>query len=365
VRDADVAAVLGALFDAGLGGCAREIGRVTTDDRIHIVREGATLLTSSRTELRAAWSETTWRMQALRDHPDCAREEYERMTDAADTGLFAELSFDPADDVAAPYVSRSASPQIAILREQGVNSQLEMAAAFARAGFTPFDVHMTDLLAGRMDLAQFTGLVACGGFSYGDVLGAGEGWAKSILFHPELHEQFSRFFSRQDTFTLGVCNGCQMLSALKDLIPGAAHWPRFVRNRSEQFEGRAGLVRIDPSPSLLFDGMAGSVIPIAVAHGEGRAEFADATELDRCRASSMVCMTFVDHAGEPAERYQSNPNGSPHGITGLTSVDGRATILMPHPERVFRSVLHSWRPDDWPEDSPWMRLFRNARKWIG
>jgi len=252
-----------------------------------------------------------------------------------------------------------------VLREQGVNSQVEMAAAFSRAGFVPFDVHMTDLLAGRVDLGRFKGLVACGGFSYGDVLGAGEGWAKSILFHEELREQFERFFERTDTFTLGVCNGCQMLSALKELVPGAAHWPRFVRNRSEQFEGRAGLVAIGDTPSILFTGMTGSVLPIAIAHGEGRAEFADAADLDRCVSSGTVCLSYVDNNGAATERYPANPNGSPLGITGLTSLDGRATIVMPHPERVFRTVLHSWHPDHWGEDGPWMRMFRNARVWVG
>jgi phosphoribosylformylglycinamidine synthase len=304
-------------------------------------------------------------MQSLRDNPACAEEEYRRATDATDPGLHARLSFDPAADVAAPMIHKGVRPRVAILREQGVNSQLEMAAAFHRAGFEPFDVHMTDLIAGRVRLDDFRGLVACGGFSYGDVLGAGEGWAKSILFNARMREQFERFFQRGDSFTLGVCNGCQMLAALKSLVPGAAHWPRFVRNRSEQFEGRVGLVEVLPSPSVFFAGMQGSVMPIAIAHGEGRAEFGDAAALQDCRSSGLVSLRYVDNRGDPTEIYPANPNGSPAGITGLTSNDGRATILMPHPERVFRTVQNSWHPDGWGEDSGWMRMFRNARVWVG
>jgi len=240
-----------------------------------------------------------------------------------------------------------------------------MAAAFHRAGFEPLDVHMTDLIAGRQQLAGFRGLVACGGFSYGDVLGAGEGWAKSILFNARLRAQFGAFFARPETFTLGVCNGCQMLSALRSLVPGAEHWPRFVRNRSEQFEGRVGLVEVLPSPSVFLAGMAGSVLPIAVAHGEGRAEFPDDRALEECAASGLVSLRFVDNHGRPAESYPANPNGSPRGITGLTSRDGRATILMPHPERVFRTVQNSWQPEGWGEDGGWLRMFRNARVWAG
>jgi phosphoribosylformylglycinamidine synthase len=323
------------------------------------------VLEVSRTELRRAWSETSHLMQALRDHPACAREEYARATDPTDPGLFARLAFDPSDDVAAPYVQTGVRPRVAILREQGVNSQMEMAAVFHRAGFEPLDVHMTDLITGRVALDAFQGLVACGGFSYGDVLGAGEGWAKSVLFNARLRDAFAAFFSRSDSFTLGVCNGCQMLSCLKPLIPGADHWPRFVRNRSEQFEGRVGLVEILRSPSLFFAGMAGSVLPIAVAHGEGRAEFADATALADCAGSGLVSLRFVDNAGHATELYPANPNGSPQGITGLTSRDGRATILMPHPERVFRTVQNSWHPADWGEDGGWLRMFRNARVWVG
>jgi phosphoribosylformylglycinamidine synthase len=304
-------------------------------------------------------------MQALRDNPACAEEEHRRATDPDDPGLSARLTFDPAEDVAAPVILKSTRPAIAILREQGVNSQLEMAAAFHRAGFAPVDVHMTDLIAGRVRLDAFRGLVACGGFSYGDVLGAGEGWAKSILFNAQLRQQFETFFARSESFTLGVCNGCQMLAALRQLVPGTEHWPRFVRNRSEQFEGRVGLIEVLPSPSIFFAGMEGSIMPIAVAHGEGLAEFPDQAAVRACMASGLVSLRFVDNRGQATEAYPANPNGSPLGITGLTSSDGRATILMPHPERVFRTVQNSWHPPEWGEDSGWMRMFRNARVWVG
>jgi phosphoribosylformylglycinamidine synthase len=343
----------------------RVIGRVTSDDALSIRVAGRPVFEATRTELRRVWSETTFRMQSLRDNPDCAAEEYERATDPSDPGLRVRLSFDPAADVAAPFIGRGARPPVAILREQGVNSQAEMAAAFHRAGFEAVDVHMTDLVAGRSRLGSFTGLVACGGFSYGDVLGAGEGWAKSILWNPMLRSQFQEFFARADSFTLGVCNGCQMLAALEALVPGAGHWPRFVRNRSEQFEGRVGLVEVLPSPSIFFGGMAGSVMPIAVAHGEGRAEFADAAAVRACIDTGLVSLRYVDNHGRPVESYPANPSGSPAGITGLTSSDGRTTILMPHPERVFRTVQNSWHPEEWGEDSGWMRMFRNARVWVG
>jgi phosphoribosylformylglycinamidine synthase len=301
-------------------------------------------------------------MQALRDDPACAAEERARVA-AIDPGLCAQPTFDLGDDVAAPFVARGARPRLAVLREQGVNGQVEMAAAFDRAGFECVDVHMSDILAGRIGLEGFKGLVACGGFSYGDVLGAGEGWAKSILFHARTREQFEAYFARPDTFALGVCNGCQMLSNLHELIPGAGHWPHFVRNRSEQFEARFVQVEVLASPSILLTGMAGSRLPIAVAHGEGRAEFRDAAHLAAAR--SLVGLRYVETTGEPAVRYPANPNGSPEGITGLTTADGRVTIMMPHPERVFRAVQHSWRPEGWGEDGPWLRLFRNARAWLG
>ncbi len=361
IRVADRARVMDRLRAAGLGACALVVGEPNGRDEIRVVRDGRTIYAAPRIELRRAWSETTFHMQSLRDHPDCAREEYDRILDADDPGLSFALGYDPAEDVAAPYVARSARPRIAVLREQGVNSQVEMAAALTRAGFEALDVHMTDLAAGRAALDDFRGFIACGGFSYGDVLGGGQGWAKSILFNARLREQFERFFARSDSFALGVCNGCQMMAALKEIIPGAAHWPAFVRNRSEQFEARFAMVEILPGPSILFAGMAGSRMPIAVAHGEGRAQFAHAQDA----AQALATMRFVDHRGAPTERYPLNPNGSPGGVTGLTTPDGRFNVVMPHPERAFRSVQMSWVPDRAGEDSPWMRVFRNARVWVG
>ncbi len=358
-------AVMARLAAAGLAACSASIGRPVAGDRLVLRRGGGVLLDESRRDLRDAWSQVTFRMQALRDHPDSAREEHAARLDDDDPGLYAELAFDPEDDVAAPFIASGVRPRIAILREQGVNSQVEMAAAFHRAGFEAVDVHMSDLLAGRQSLAGFRGLVACGGFSYGDVLGAGEGWAKSILFNPRARDEFEAWFANPDTFALGVCNGCQMMSALKEIIPGAGLWPRFVRNRSEQFEARFGLVSVAESGSVLAAGMAGSVTPIVVSHGEGRAEFRDEEHLRACVEAELVWLRYVDNRGRIATAYPANPNGSPDGIAGLTSADGRVTIVMPHPERVFRSVQHSWRPDHWGEDSPWMRLFRNARAWIG
>ena len=289
--------------------------------------------------------------------------EYDRILDANDPGLHALLSFDPSEDVSAPFVGRGAQPRVAILREQGVNGQIEMAAAFDRAGFIACDVHMSDIIEGRVSLASFAGFAACGGFSYGDVLGAGEGWAKSILFNARARDEFEAFFKRADTFALGVCNGCQMMSNLRELIPGAEAWPHFVRNRSEQFEDRFVQLEVQRSPSLFFQGMAGSRIPIVVSHGEGYAEFRDAAA--RKAAEALVALRFVDNRGAVTETYPYNPNGSPAGITGLTTPDGRFTILMPHPERVFRTVLNSWHPQEWGEDGPWLRIFRNARKWVG
>jgi len=361
VHHEDADDVLLRLEQAGLGHCSQIIGTLREDDRIVIRHGERPVFESTRAVLQQYWSETTREMQALRDNPACAQEEFERIT-AEDPGLHAQLTFDPEDDIAAPYVER-ARPRVAILREQGVNGQVEMAAAFHKAGFEAVDVHMSDLLAGRAGLDDFQGLVACGGFSYGDVLGAGEGWAKSILFNARAREQFAAFFERNDRFALGVCNGCQMLSNLKELIPGTEHWPHFVRNRSEQFEARFVMVEVTDSPSVLLEGMAGSRIPIAVAHGEGRAEFADPTQLEA--VAGQVALRYIENDGQVAVRYPANPNGSPEGITGLCNADGRVTIMMPHPERVVRSVTNSWHPDDWGEDSPWMRLFRNARRWVG
>jgi phosphoribosylformylglycinamidine synthase len=362
VAHQDTDDVLKALHDAELGNHCHVIGELNDADRIELRRGHGVVLEASRAELQQAWSETSCRMQALRDDPDCAAEELARIA-APDPGLCARPAFDAAEDVVAPFVARGARPRLAVLREQGVNGQVEMAAAFDRAGFECVDVHMSDILTGRAGLEGFKGLVACGGFSYGDVLGAGAGWAKSVLFHPRAREQFQGYFERPDTFALGVCNGCQMLSNLHELIPGAGHWPHFVRNRSEQFEARFVLVDVLESPSILLAGMAGSRLPIAVAHGEGRAEFRDAAQLAAARP--LVGLRYVETTGEPAVRYPANPNGSPEGITGLTTTDGRVTIMMPHPERVFRAVQHSWRPDGWLEDAPWLRLFRNARVWLG
>lgn len=350
--------------ELGLQDCLHVIGQAVSGDAVSVVNGAQVVLRDSRARLQQLWARTSYEIQALRDHPDCALEEYQRHT-ADDPGLSVALSYDVAEDISAPYIATGARPRVAILREQGVNGHVEMAAAFHRAGFAPFDVHMSDILSGRKDLAQFRGLVACGGFSYGDVLGAGEGWAKSILFNESVREGFSAFFQREDTFTLGVCNGCQMVSSLKELIPGAAHWPRFVRNRCEQFEARLALVRVESSPSVLLSGMAGSHLPIAVAHGEGRAQFVDAPAEAACEASGTVALRYIENNLVVADRYPANPNGSPNGITGLTSEDGRATIMMPHPERVYRTIQHSWAPAQWGEDGGWLRLFRNARRWLG
>jgi phosphoribosylformylglycinamidine synthase len=365
VRAGDVDAVIATLGGHGLGGHVHRIGRPVSGHSITLRRGGETLLAADRFVLRAAWSDTTWRLQGLRDDSTCADEEHAARLDADDPGLTASLSFDAADDIAAPFVARGARPRVAILREQGVNGQVEMAAAFTRAGFDAVDVHTTDLIEGRDDLSAYRGVVGCGGFSFGDVLGAGEGWAKSLLYNARARAALEHFLGRADTFALGVCNGCQMFSALREIVPGAELWPRFVRNRSEQFEGRLSLVEIQDSPSLFFRGMAGSRLPVAVAHGEGRVEPTDIAHLAAIEDSGLVAARFVDGRGEVAASYPANPNGSPGGITALTTPDGRATILMPHPERVFRSALMSWHPDGWGEDSPWMRMFRNARVWVG
>ncbi len=362
VRAADVGRITALFAEEGLEGLVHDIGQPRADGEFVFRQQGETLLRGERVSFQQAWSETTRDMQALRDDPDCAAEEFARIA-AEDPGMRARLRFDPSDDVAAPMIASGVRPHVAVLREQGVNGQIEMAAAFDRAGFDCIDVHMSDLLEGRVGLNDFQALVACGGFSYGDVLGAGEGWAKSILFNARARDQFQAFFERDGTLSLGVCNGCQMLSNLHELIPGTAHWPRFVRNRSEQFEARFVSVRVERSRSVMMEGMAGSVLPIAVAHGEGRAEFAD--EAERRAAADAVVMRYVENDGQIASRYPANPNGSPDGIAGLTSADGRVTIMMPHPERVIRTLCNSWHPDDWGEDGPWLRLFRNARAWLG
>ncbi|MCC5070470.1 phosphoribosylformylglycinamidine synthase [Xanthomonas campestris] len=341
--------------------CAQRIARPTGTPRVRVSGQGRVLAEWRWEALFDAWWSVTHAMQKLRDNPDSADEERAVARNFQAPGLRPKLVFDPSEDVAAPFVATGARPKVAILREQGVNGQIEMAYNFERAGFRAFDVHMSDLIEGRVDLAQFAGFAACGGFSYGDVLGAGRGWATSILERAALRDAFAAFFARSDTFALGVCNGCQMLSQLKDIIPGAEHWPRFLRNRSEQFEARTALLEVVESPSILLRGMAGSRIPVAVAHGEGRAEFDTAVD----QAAARVALRFIDGDGAVASQYPLNPNGSPDGITGLTSTDGRATILMPHPERTPRSVNLSWHPAGWGEDSPWLRMFRNARVWCG
>jgi phosphoribosylformylglycinamidine synthase len=361
VRHTDTDDVLKQLNDAGLGRISHVLGTLDSGEQIVFRRAGKPILQGSRTEFQQAWSKTSSQMQALRDNPACAEEEFARITEA-DPGIQIQLGFDLNEDVAAPMIASGAKPRMAILREQGVNGQLEMAAAFHRAGFEAVDLHMSDIIERRFELSEYKGLVACGGFSYGDVLGAGEGWAKSILFNTRAREVFEAFFQRSDTFALGVCNGCQMLSNLHELIPGADHWPRFVRNRSEQFEARLVSVEISDTPSVLLQGMAGSRLPIAVAHGEGRAEFRDQAHLASARA--LTSLRYVENSGGLASRYPANPNGSPEGMAGLTTEDGRVTIMMPHPERVTRSVQYSWHPDEWEEDGPWMRLFRNARVWV-
>ncbi|MEO5365035.1 MAG: phosphoribosylformylglycinamidine synthase [Magnetococcus sp. WYHC-3] len=351
-----------------LEGCGQVhvIGEPAGDGVIRIRHGADSWLEQDRWTLRRQWSETSWRMQTLRDNPATALQEYEAACDPHDPGRSAALTFDPRNNPAQTLQAAGGRrPRVAILREQGVNGHVEMAAAFHHAGFDAVDLHMSDLADGSRTLEEFRGLVACGGFSFGDVLGAGGGWAKSILQQPRLREMFLRFFLRADTFTLGVCNGCQMLSHLKDLIPGAAHWPRFVRNRSEQFEARLSLVEVTAGPSLFFRDMEGSRLPIAVAHGEGRAEFASAQGLAHLESSGLVALRFVDHHGLPTDQYPANPNGSPAGVTGVTSADGRATLLMPHPERMFRTVQHSWHPPEWGEEGPWMRMFQNARAWVG
>jgi phosphoribosylformylglycinamidine synthase len=340
-----------------------ELGGLNSADTVDINYHGESIFHDSRANLQSAWSETSFQVASLRDNADCVRQEFERLQ-VADQGLSANLTFDPSDDISAPYIATGVKPKVAIVREQGVNSHLEMGAAFDRAGFTAVDVHMSDLLAGRAVLSDYTGMVACGGFSYGDVLGAGEGWAKTVLFNNQLRDQFEGFFQREDTFSLGVCNGCQMLSNLKSLIPGADLWPRFVRNLSEQFEARFSLVRIEQSNSIMLSGMQGSVMPIAVSHGEGRVEFSSPNELAKLNRSNQVTLRFLENNLQVASLYPANPNGSSEGISGVTSADGRVTLMMPHPERVFRTVLNSWHPQDWGEDSGWMRIFRNARQFV-
>jgi phosphoribosylformylglycinamidine synthase len=383
VRRADLADIFVQCDEAGLSN-VHEVARLNTSGNINITRGKATLFSENAITLRRIWSETTYQMQKLRDNPACAQQEFDRILDAKDPGLHVKLTYDLNETpfpVRPELVEGSAAtahpstgsgrtaaavlssrPKMAILREQGVNGHVEMAAAFDRAGFAAVDVHMSDVISGRVKLQDFKGVVACGGFSYGDVLGAGEGWAKSILFNPRARDEFEAFFKRNDTFALGVCNGCQMMSNLHEIIPGAENWAHFARNQSEQFEARFVMVEVQETPSILFEGMAGSRMPIVVAHGEGFADFGGSKKLKA--AQPLVTLRYVDHKGKATETYPLNPNGSPQGITGLTTPDGRFSIMMPHPERVFRAVQNSWHPSDWQENGAWLRMFQNARKWV-
>ena len=364
VRQDATPEVLAQFSAAGLDDCVAVIGQAVNNGEVSISFNGEPVFAGERRLLQRQWAETSYRIQRLRDNAQGADQEFDLLLEEDNPGLSIKLGFDVNQDIAAPYIKKGVRPQVAILREQGVNGQVEMAAAFDRAGFSAIDVHMSDILAGRVSLEEFKGLVACGGFSYGDVLGAGEGWAKSVLFNARARDAFQGFFERRDSFALGVCNGCQMMSNLHELIPGTEFWPHFVRNRSEQFEARVAMVQIQESASIFLQGMAGSRMPIAIAHGEGHAEFESEEALLEADLSGTVAMRFIDNHGKVTESYPANPNGSPRGITGLCSRDGRVTIMMPHPERVFRAVQNSWRPDEWQEDAGWMRMFRNARVWV-
>jgi phosphoribosylformylglycinamidine synthase len=363
VADTDRSKLEAVIQGFGLAEYLSVIGRPVSGERVTVLVNQQEVLNASRVALHRTWSETTYQMQSLRDNPDCAQQEYDRLLDTVDTGLISDLSFDPKQDVASAYIGGTfiagVKPKVAILREQGVNGHIEMGAAFSQSGFSAIDVTMTDIKDQRVDLADFKGLVACGGFSYGDVLGAGEGWAKSILFNSQVREAFQAYFERQDAFSLGICNGCQMMSNLKEIIPGADSWPHFVRNASEQFEARLVQTEVaKDSNSILLSGMQGSKLPVVVAHGEGRAEYAANGSLKN------LAVSYIDYLGNPTERYPANPNGSPQGIAGLTNDDGRVTVMMPHPERIFRSSTNSWRDQSWGEFGPWMRMFRNARVWV-
>ena len=358
IRRSDREAVLAHLADMGLAHVAHVIGHPCTDGHIVMACREHVVFDEDVQRLQQIWAETSYRMQSLRDNPACAQEAFDAIANPGDSGLFAELSFAPADDICAQYIG-GVKPKMAVLREQGVNGQIEMAAAFDRAGFDCVDLHMSDIIEGRIGLDEFQGLVACGGFSFGDVLGAGRGWANSVMFNARARDQFDGFFHRSDSFALGVCNGCQMMSGLKSIIPGAENWPSFERNRSEQFEARLLQVEVLESPSIFLSGMAGSKLPLVVAHGEGRVEFGSNEQ----RANALSALRFLGPDGAAANSYPHNPNGSPDGLTGFTTADGRFTIMMPHPERLFRATQYSWKPEGWGEDGPWMRMFRNARKW--
>jgi phosphoribosylformylglycinamidine synthase len=361
VRADDKQAVMAVLRELGLGACSHIIGKLNDRGVIEFTRDAKVIYSEKRSALHRLWSETSWRIARLRDNPDCADQEYDRLLDELDPGMSPKLTFELSENVAAPFIATGVRPRVAILREQGVNSHIETAWVMHQAGFAAVDVHMSDLIAGRAKLEDFHGVIAVGGFSYGDVLGAGEGWAKTILFNPQLSDQFAAFFARKDTFGLGVCNGCQMLSNLKSIIPGAQAWPKFTRNKSEQFEARFGMVEVLDSPSIFFDGMAGTHAPLAIAHGEGFADFSLTGDVN----AVVKSLRYVDNRGQATESYPFNPNGSPGGLTAVTTEDGRFTAMMPHAERVFRTAVHSWAPEGWPDESPWMRMFRNARKWVG
>jgi phosphoribosylformylglycinamidine synthase len=361
VRADEKSLVMDVLRTFNLGACSHIIGKPNDRGVIEFTRDAKLIYSQPRAALHRLWSETSWRIARLRDNPACADAEYDRLLDEQDPGMQPKVTFDQSENIAAPFLATGVRPRVAILREQGVNSHIETAYVMHQAGFTAVDVHMSDLIAGRVKLDDFQGIIAVGGFSYGDVLGAGEGWAKTILFNTALSEQFARFFARGDSFGLGVCNGCQMMSNLKSIIPGAHAWPKFTTNKSEKFEARFAMVEVLDSPSIFFNGMAGTQTPIAIAHGEGYADFTQTGNI----TEALQAMRFVDHRGEATEAYPYNPNGSPQGITSVTTLDGRFTVMMPHAERVFRTVQQSWHPESWGEDSPWMRMFRNARKFVG
>jgi phosphoribosylformylglycinamidine synthase len=367
VRREDRDAIFAVLRKLGLSAYSHVIGKPNTNGRIEIWRDAKNIFSEPREVLQKMWASTSHQIARLRDNPACADSEFHLLDDLMDPGMSPKLTFNPSEDIAAPFIHKNVKPKVAILREQGVNSHVEMAYAVNWAGFDSYDVHMSDLLTGRAKLDDFRGLIACGGFSYGDVLGAGEGWAKTILFNQQLRDQFSNFFTRQDSFALGVCNGCQMMSNLSGIIPGAEAWPKFTRNQSEQYEARLVMAEVLASPSIFTQGMEGSQLPIAIAHGEGFANFTQQGNLEQLQKQGLSALRFVDNNGKPTETYPMNPNGSPGGLTGVTTLDGRFTVMMPHPERVFRSVQMSWCPPEWLDitdgASPWLRLFRNARRW--
>ena len=349
--------VLSALEHVGLGDCTHVIATINSDDAIRISDANGEIYNEKRATLQQQWSSTSYEISKLRDNPACAQSEFDEILKPTN-GLVIAPNFDINDNISAPYINVGAKPKIAVLREQGVNGHIEMAAAFSKAEFEAHDVHMSDILSGKVSLDDFRGLVACGGFSYGDVLGAGRGWANSILYNPRTKDQFSEFFNRDDSFALGVCNGCQMISNLTEIIPGTDNWPSFERNASEQFEARFSSVEIQPSNSVFLDGMAGSIMPIAIAHGEGRAQFSNTFN------ENNIGFKYVDHHSNATQTYPHNPNGSENAVAGLTNDSGRVTIMMPHPERVVRTIQNSYHPDEWNERSPWIRMFENARKWV-